>query len=359
VNNQNPYLRKELSQFHAYSPGEQPHENEAVIKLNTNENPYPPSPRIETAINEILQKGLLRKYPNYNSRALRLAIAKKYDLDPDQILVTNGSDEALRLLFQAVLAPSDTIVVPDPTYSLYPVLADELMSNIGFLRVPLTTELKFDFDRLKQTKGSLLAFAHPNAPTGILEDKRKLLDLIENFEGIVLSDEAYIDFATAGSSLMSEIKNHPNLLVSRTFSKSYSLAGLRVGYLAGEKSTIQLISKLKDSYNVGMLEQAIALAAFEDEIYFQKNISLVISERIRLTQEIRSLGFYIPESSTNFIFCKPGPGISPENIYLSLKDRNILIRYFSTGLAKDYIRISIGSPPENDRLLEELKRLLK
>ncbi len=352
-------IRKEVIEFQPYVPGEQPGLGESVIKLNTNENPYPPSPKIEESIREILSKGVLRKYPNYHSAELQNSIAKRYGLKPDQILVTNGSDEALRLLFYALLSPKDTVVAPDPTYSFYPVLSEEVMLGVTYKKIPLLSDLHFDFESLKKEKGKLLCFAHPNAPTGILEDKNKLLDLIRNFEGVVLSDEAYIDFAKPNQSLITEIQNHPNLIVSRTFSKSYSLAGLRVGFIAGESKLIDLIRKLKDSYNVGILDQRIALTAWEDEDYFQKCLGLVVSERKRLTEELGKLGFSIPESSANFIFCKPKQGISPEAIYKTLKDKNILVRYFSTGISKDYVRISIGTEEENNSLLKELKSILQ
>ncbi len=355
----NRFLRTELDSLIPYTPGEQPNIGEVVIKLNTNENPYPPSPKIKLKIDEIIEKGLLRKYPNYNAQNLRQSIARQLHLNPEQILVTNGSDEALRLLFQAVLAPKDILVAPDPTYSLYPVLTDSLMADIQFKKIPLLQNLHFDFESLKNQPGKLLAFAHPNAPTGILEPKEDLLDLIAKFNGLVLADEAYIDFAGSSASLVSEIRNFPNLLVSRTFSKSYSLAGLRVGFLIGEESLIQMIQKLKDSYNVGLLEQEIALCAFEDIGYFQEKIGQVISERNRLTNALREMDFFIPESSANFIFCKPKSGISPEWIYQSLKAKNVLVRYFSKGISKDYVRISIGSESENNILLQELQTILK
>ncbi|TGN08426.1 histidinol-phosphate transaminase [Leptospira ilyithenensis] len=356
--NPSDYIRKEVIDFNPYVPGEQPGLGDKVIKLNTNENPYPPSPKIHSAVNEIITSGVLRKYPNYHSSELQNAIAKKYNLDPNQILVTNGSDEALRLLFYALLAPGDTVVAPEPTYSFYPVLTEEVMLGAKYRMIPLLPDLHFDFEALSRQEGKLLCFAHPNAPTGILEDKSKLLELVKGFKGVVLSDEAYIDFTEPGMSLISEIANHPNLVVTRTFSKSYSLAGLRVGFIVGELKLIDLIRKLKDSYNVGILDQTIAVTAWEDEEYFGICRTKVLEERARLTKELTGLGFEIPPSATNFIFCKPKQGISPEGIYLKLKEKNILVRYFSKGIPKDYVRISIGTKEENDRLLSELSLIL-
>ncbi|WP_411822541.1 histidinol-phosphate transaminase [Leptospira sp. 'Mane'] len=357
--NPSEYIRKEVVDFKPYVPGEQPGLGEKVIKLNTNENPYPPSPKIGEVVSEVIRSGVLRKYPNYHSSELQNAVAKRYDLDPNQILVTNGSDEALRLLFYALLGPGDTVVAPEPTYSFYPVLTEEVMLDAKYKMIPLLPDLHFDFEALSKEQGKLLCFAHPNAPTGIQEDKNKLLELIRGFRGVVLSDEAYIDFTDPEMSLISEIKNHPNLVVTRTFSKSYSLAGLRVGFIVGELKLIDLIRKLKDSYNVGILDQKIAVTAWEDELYFQNCRTKVLEERSRLTAELFKLGFEIPPSATNFIFCKPGNGISPEAIYLRLKEKNILVRYFSKGIAKDYVRISIGTKEENDQLLRELSQILK
>lgn len=351
-------VRRELPAFKPYTPGEQPGLSASTIKLNTNENPYPPSPKIKEAVEKVIQTGVLRKYPNYHSRKLQELIAKDYDLDPDQILVTNGSDEALRLLFQALVGPGDVVVAPDPTYSFYPVLTEQMMVGATYKAVPLQSDLHFDFESLGKEQGKLLCFAHPNAPTGLEEPKEKLLQLVKNFNGIVLSDEAYIDFTEPNSSLVPEIKNNPNLVVSRTFSKSYALAGLRVGYLVGSLEVISWIRKLKDSYNVGILEQVVAEASYADKEYFLEKRTLVISERTKLKKELESLGFTIPNSSTNFLFCKPKSGVSPESLYLQLKEKNILIRYFSTGISKDYIRITIGTPEENGKLLETILTLI-
>ncbi|TGL48350.1 histidinol-phosphate transaminase [Leptospira meyeri] len=351
-------VRKELLTYKPYTPGEQPGLSTSTIKLNTNENPYPPSPKIKEAVEKVLETGVLRKYPNYHGRKLQELIAKDYNLDPDQILVTNGSDEALRLLFQALVGPNDVVVAPDPTYSFYPVLTEQMMVGATYKAVPLLSDLHFDFESLEKEQGKLLCFAHPNAPTGVEEPKEKLIHLVHNFDGIVLSDEAYIDFTEHNSSLMSEIKNHPNLVVSRTFSKSYALAGLRVGYLVGSLEVISWIRKLKDSYNVGILEQVVAEASYADKEYFLEKRSLVIAERTKLKKELESLGFTIPDSSTNFLFCKPKLGVSPESLYLQLKDKNILIRYFSNGISKDYVRITIGTPEENKKLLATIRELL-
>ncbi|MDF3818785.1 histidinol-phosphate transaminase [Leptospira sp. 96542] len=350
-------IRKELVDFSPYVPGEQPPLTQNTIKLNTNENPYPPSPKIETALLDVVKNGVLRKYPNYHAEGLQTAIADEYHLDPKQILVTNGSDEAIRLLFQALISQGDVVVAPEPTYSYYPVLCEQVMMGANYIAVPVKENLELDIDALLKEQGKLLCFANPNAPTGILESKENLIKLISNFQGIVLSDEAYIDFAGENKSLIPEIKNHPNLVVTRTFSKSYALAGLRVGYLVGNIELINWIRKLKDSYNVGILDQVVALTSFLDKDYFIEKRNLVIEERESLKKELEKIGYFVPNSRANFLFCKPKVGQSPETIYKTLKEQNIHIRYFGTGISKNFIRITIGTKEENKVLLEALKKI--
>ncbi|NUM41452.1 MAG: histidinol-phosphate transaminase [Leptospiraceae bacterium] len=352
------YFRKELYKLKAYTPGIQPNPEDKIIKLNTNENPYPPSPTIRKEIDRIIKNQLLKRYPNPNSKDLRKEIARHYKLQESQILVTNGSDEGLALLFKGVLGKNSTVVMPYPTYSLYPVLADIQMNSVNIKKIPLLQNLHFDFLNLQKSKGELLTFAHPNAPTGILEEKEKLINLIKNFSGVVLSDEAYIDFSPFGSSLISEINNHENLIVSRTYSKSYSLTGIRVGYLAGNENSIRLLEKLKDSYNVGMLEQYIALAAQIDQKYFLQNRKKVIIEREKVRAKLIELGFEIPKSDTNFLFAKPPKGLSAKEIFDSLTKSGILIRYFSDGISKDYIRITIGTERENKIVTNTISSLI-
>lgn len=349
------YFNERLYDVAPYTPGEQPSSKDRVIKLNTNENPYPPSPKIKEVVDSILSEGLLKKYPNPNSSKLCEEIANKEGISKEQVLVTNGSDEALSILFRAVLGANDKVVAPYPTYSLYPVLTELALNGSSIEKVPLKGNLHFDYIALKSAKGKLLTFASPNAPTGILERKQELLDLISSFKGAVLCDEAYIDFAPNGSSLIQEINRHPNLFVSRTFSKSYSLAGLRVGYIISSKENIQLITKLKDSYNVGMLEQAIALEALKDQPYFLSNVQKIIQSREELTQQLSKLGFYVVPSSANFIFVKPPKSIYPIDLFEHLKKSNILVRYFSDAISKDYIRISIGSKEECEILFGKIK----
>jgi histidinol-phosphate aminotransferase len=205
-----------------------------------------------------------------------------------------------------------------------------------------------------QQKGDLLAFATPNAPTGIIESKDKLIQLISNFSNAVLCDEAYIDFAPKNSSLIPEIKNFKNLFISRTFSKSYSLAGLRVGYIISNEENIAELLKIKDSYNLGMLEQKIALEAFKDQKYLSKTVSKITNSRKKLTGKLSKKGFQVLESNTNFLFAKPPSPYKADELFEYLKSKKIFIRYFKDTLTKDYIRISIGLEKENKKLLKEI-----
>ena len=208
------------------------------------------------------------------------------------------------------------------------------------------------------SKIKLLTFANPNAPTGILESKSNIIDLIQNFHGITLCDEAYIDFAPKGSSLVDEVKNMDNLVVSRTFSKSYGLAGLRVGYLVSQPQNISQLMKIKDSYNLGMIEQEIAVAALKDQKYFQKVIKQIIASRNSLAKNLRDLDFKVLESNTNFLFVKPPVGFSAEEIFHYLKLEEVYIRYFSDNFCKDFLRITIGTEKENRILLNTIKKAI-
>lgn len=352
------FFQNELYKLDPYVPGEQPKSGKKIIKLNTNENPYPPSPKIKQAISDILKKGLLKRYPSPNSDGLRTAIAKHHGITEDMVLVTNGSDEGLSLLFRAILSPKSKVVIPFPTYSLYPILTELEMNSSTVEKIHLLSNLHFDFEKMKKAKGDLLAFASPNAPTGILEDENKLLSLISHFQGMVLCDEAYIDFSPPGSSLIQFVNKYTNLVVSRTFSKSYSLAGLRVGYLVSHAENILLLQKLKDSYNLGMLEEAIAMEALKDKKYFDKVIRVIIKSREKLADDLRKMLFTILKSETNFLFVKPPINVNPLRLFEYLKQKNIYIRYFKDDFCKSYLRITIGDPKENKILLNEIQAYL-
>lgn len=349
-------FRKEIYQLTPYTPGEQPSPNQKIIKLNTNENPYPPSPKALEAGKKILESGLLRKYPNPSSSKLRDAIAQYHQIDSDMVLVTNGSDEAIRLLFHAILKEGDTLAYPEPTYSAYPVFCDITFEKVHKKPVPLNHSFQIDWDRLKTHSPHLIAFANPNAPTGILETIDSIKKFLKDSKGFVLCDEAYIDFAGEGATCIPLIQEFNHLFVTRTFSKSYSLAGLRLGYIVGHPEWIQLLHKIRDSYNVGMIEQEMGIAALEDQEYFKSILNKIIQTRDWFQLELEKLGFFVLPSKSNFLFAKPLKK-NASYYYNELKKKGIYVRYFPQGIAQDFIRITIGTPEEMEALKNAIVHL--
>ena len=355
------YFQQPLYDLAPYIPGEQPSGTKKIVKLNTNENPYPPSPQIKKVVKNILAKGLLRKYSNPISSNVIKEISTLHKIPESHIMVTNGSDEGLAILFRATLGPGDIALMPYPTYSLYPVLTNLQLNGAKIKTIELKKDFHFDFEKIKKASNSkvkLLTFANPNAPTSILENRSDIIDLVKNFNGIVLCDEAYIDFAPEGSSLIPEVKKLKNLVVSRTLSKSYGLAGLRVGYLVSNPENISQLIKIKDSYNLGMLEQEIAIAALKDQKYFKKTINKIVQSREKLNNNLKKLGFTILESNSNFLFVKPSGKYSAEEIFLYLKSEEVYIRYFRDNFCKDFLRITVGTEIENQILLEKIKKAI-
>lgn len=340
-----------------YVPGEQPTE-EGWIKLNTNENPWPPSPRVLEFISELSQRPeLLRKYPSPLGEPLRSAIASFYGLKPQEVLITNGSDEALSLIFRAFTERGDLVLVPEITYSLYPVLCE--VSGATLQKVPMKDDLKIDLESLCRENAKMVVLANPNAPTG----EFLAVDIVEkaianNPNKLWVIDEAYNDFVEIyPHSLAEKVQNYPNLLVCRTFSKSHSLAGLRVGYVLGKNELLlDALYALKDSYNEDALALHIALQSFLDTNYSQKCWQFVIQERKKLAQALTQLGFRVLPSEANFLFATHKQ--SAEELYLKLKEKKILVRHFSYDKIANFLRITIGKEKENLLLLEALSDIL-
>jgi histidinol-phosphate aminotransferase len=345
-----------LYNLKAYVPGDQP--KGKIIKLNTNENPFPPSQRIKKFLKNFRIESL-RKYPSPSSENLRIEIAKLHKIDKDEILVTNGSDEALAILFRACLSKDSVLLVPNPTYSLYPVLKDLQMNGTKIKEIPILENHHLDFVSLKKEKANLLAFASPNAPTGILEDKKDLIDLLSCIDYPVLCDEAYIDFANPNSSMISEISKYPNLFVSRTLSKSYSLAALRVGYIISQKENIFELNKIRDSYNLGLIEQKIACLAIKDQSSLKKNVKKINSLKENLVKKLNKLGFQINSSDTNFLLAKVPKSTNANELYQFLCEKKVFVRYFNYPNLKDYIRITIGKDSDHKILLNWIKNFLE
>ncbi|MBR1870754.1 MAG: histidinol-phosphate transaminase [Kiritimatiellae bacterium] len=332
-----------------YVPGEQP-KSSNVIKLNTNENPYPPSP----AVAEVLRTfdvDRLRKYPDPIFTALRERLAEIHNTVPERIFVGNGSDEILTLAARAFVEDGEAIGSFNPSYSLYKTLAE--IRNVPFR----PTELAEGFAWAEpDVAGNVALFilTNPNAPTSIRYEDEKIAAFAKDFPGVVLIDEAYADFALKSLDSLAAAPGNENTIVMRTLSKSYSLAGLRLGYAIGPVDLIDALYKVKDSYNIDAIAQAVALAALQDIEWMRANTAKVIAERNRLAGELLHRGWDVPESATNFLFARPPAPHKAADVFKYLRGRNIFVRYFTYPRTDDRIRITIGTPDEMDALVAAL-----
>ena len=361
-------IRPLVRGLHPYVPGEQP-KIKGLIKLNTNENPYPPAPTVLRAIRKATDSRL-RLYPNPTSQSLRKKLAAFHRCAPENIFVGNGSDEILALAVRAFVEP-EAVVAPDklsratvqyftPSYSLYPVLAATHGARIN--AVPLRPDFSLhSIPELRRAKkwdfnAALTLITTPNAPSGRGYSIQELEPICLAQKRVVLLDEAYVDFADA-HALELALK-HPQVLVARTFSKAYSLCFLRVGYCIGHPDLITALDKIRDSYNVNGLGQLAALATLENLPYYRRNFSRIIATRQRLSEELSALGFEVLPSQTNFILARP-PDPSAQKWLELLRARKILVRWFSYPEVRDYLRITIGTDREANALLRAVRAILK
>ena len=337
-----------------YTPGEQP-QDRTYIKLNTNENPYPPSPAVLAAI-AAATDGRLRLYPDPTCAVLRTAIARRFGREPEEVFVGNGSDELLAFVFPAFFQGDRAILFPDVTYSFFSVYA--ALFRTAYRLVPLAEDFSVPIEALRQPNGGIL-LANPNAPTGRylpLAEVRRIL--ASNPDVVVVIDEAYVDFG--GTSAASFIPEFPNLLIVQTFSKSRSLAGLRVGFALGQAELIEAIGRIKNSFNSYTLDRlalAGAVAAIDDEQYFTRTRAMIIATRERISPALADLGFTVLPSCANFIFISH-PRCPAADLFLLLRERGILVRYFPLPRIDNYLRITIGTDTEMDALLTALNELL-
>jgi histidinol-phosphate aminotransferase len=340
------YFRPHIDRMAGYVPGEQPRDFD-VLKLNTNENPYPPSPRALEAITGALD-GRLRRYPDPVGTAFRQAAARRHGVDPAMILVGNGSDDLLTILTRAFVGPGDLLVYPSPSYILYRTLAE--LQDARVAEVPFAPDWSIDPASFVQPGVRLAFLANPNSPSGTTLRPDQVAPIAEALDCPLIVDEAYADFAE--TDCVSLVASHPNVIVTRTFSKGYSLAGLRLGYLIARPEIVAGLIKVKDSYNCDTLSLAGATAALEDRAYHEQNRSKILATRQRLTEAVRGLGYHVPESQANFVWCTGGPPAA--EIYQALKDRKILVRLMRYAGHSDGLRITVGTDAEIDRLLEAL-----
>jgi len=340
-----------VAKLSPYVPGEQP-KTAQLIKLNTNENPYPPSPKVLAALaNEA--RDTLRLYPDPNADALKQTLAEYYQLNREQIFVGNGSDEVLAHTFQALLKQDKPLLYPEISYSFYPVYCG--LYEVDAKRIPLNENLEIDLNDYRINNGGII-FPNPNAPTGQLLPLEQIRGLLEsNRDSVVVVDEAYIDFG--GESAACLVNDYPNLLVIQTFSKSRSLAGLRVGFALGQRDLIDGLERVKNSFNSYPLDrfaQAGAIAAIEDQSYFAQSCQKIIDSRCWLQQQLEQLGFKVLPSSANFLFVSH-PEQDAEQISQTLREQNIIVRHFKQPeTISHYLRITIGTQSECEQLVEKL-----
>jgi histidinol-phosphate aminotransferase len=379
-----------VRQLQAYVPGEQP-KIKGLVKLNTNENPYPPSPRVLRAVRSATDQRL-RLYPNPTADALRQKLARLHRCAPDNIIVGNGSDELLAVATRAFVEPADawcatcstnrhgpakgaaanravrmvqagisarTVQYFNPSYSLYPVLAD----IAGTIRNPVPLADRFTLPAVSELRrggrwdfqAALTFVTTPNAPSGCGYSVSELEELCRAQRGVMVLDEAYVDFAPENA--MELALKHPHVVVSRTFSKAYSLCFQRVGYFVGHPTLIGALHKIRDSYNVNGLGQVAAAATLDDLPYYRRNFRKVMATRARLTRELTALGFDVLPSQTNFIMAKP-PQYSAQEWLEKWRARKILVRWWAYPEVRDYLRITIGTDAEIDALLRAARKIL-
>lgn len=347
--------RDNLIKIEPYVAGEQPNKTD-FIKLNANENPYPPSPMVAKAVREF-DTNSLKKYPSANAVPLVAAIAKREGLKPENVFAGNGTDDVLSIAFRALFNSDKSVIFPDITYSFNTVWCDIL--RIPYETIPVDEHFNINPDDYARENGGVV-IANPNAPTSIgrgLDFIRAILD--NNRESAVIVDEAYVDFG--GVTAVPLLKEYENLLVIRTFSKSRSLAGMRLGWAMGSAELISALYATKDSMNsypVDSIAQAAGVAAIEDEEYFQATLKKVIATRERLTKELRGMGFTLPDSQTNFVFATH-PKYSAKEIFEYLKTRDIYVRWFNKPRIDNYLRITVGTDEDTNAFIKALNEFIK
>jgi histidinol-phosphate aminotransferase len=350
-------LSERIKSLKAYVPGEQPQDRK-YIKLNTNESPYPPSPLINNVLREF-DFDRLRLYPDPLAKRLREKIAEVYGVRTEQVFVANGSDEALSFCFYAFFdAAHGKVLFPEFTYSFYPVYCN--FYGIPYEKVPLGEDYVVDVDGFLRMDSCGIIFANPNAPTGISLPLERIESLLGRYpqENAVLVDEAYVDFGA--ESALGLLNAHRNLVVIRTFSKSMSLAGLRLGFVVAHESLIEALFRVKDSFNsypVDTLTQMMGEIALSDESYYRAMREKIILTRERFSQRLREMGWLVLPSKTNFVFATK-EGITGLQVYRTLREKGILVRHFDTKGIEDFVRITIGTDGDMETLLKAIKSYL-
>lgn len=353
------YTRKIIREMDGYTPGEQPKQKN-LIKLNTNENPYPPSPTAAKLFTEFASERL-RLYPDPLADDLRLAIGETYGFAIENIVAGNGSDDILNIIIRTFVSENEKIVCFDPSYSLYRVLAKIQNANTHIINLADDFSIPEDFLLSKLDKFSknddlkVFFIANPNSPTGSAFPISEIETICSKFQGIVVVDEAYADFADDNALRL--LKKFDNLIVSRTLSKSYSMAGVRLGWAISSPSIIKEMIKVKDSYNVNLLSQLLAIGALKDQPYFKDTISKIKATRERLIKRLKLLGFTVIPSQANFVLASP-PDKNGNGLFIFLRSNNIIVRYFPATKTKGFIRITVGRDEDMQKLIECCKEYI-
>jgi histidinol-phosphate aminotransferase len=344
------YFRADVEGTAGYTPGFQPRQADAV-KLNANENPYPPSPAVMQALAGLTAEHL-RRYPEARGDSFREAAAALHGVEPDNILCGKGGDDLLSIALRAFCDASRPLAYPVPTYALYRVLAD--LEGCPAREIPFAEEFRLPAG-LTRTEAALTIVCNPNAPSGTWIAVEELAELAGKLSGVLLVDEAYVDFAPRDAGSL--VKEFDNVLILRSLSKGYSLAGLRFGYALAPQKLIAGLMKVKDSYNVDAIALALATAALQDQAYFRRNVEKVKRQRQTLTEQLRALDFEVPDSHTNFVQARPRTAAAAA-LHRQLAERDIHVRHYDTPALRDKLRISIGTQEQNDRLVTALREIL-
>jgi histidinol-phosphate aminotransferase len=346
------FLKKALRGFEPYVPGEQPPDDEGWVKLNTNESPLPPSPRVIEAI-QAAAGDSLRLYPSATAAPARAAIAAHFGLAAPQVALGNGADELIEMCFRAFAGKGDNVAFPTPTYSVI-----ELLCQVHeAVPSPHPSAEGWTWTKeLTEDRAPLKFIVNPNSPTGTWMAEAAVEDLVSRSHGVVVLDEAYVDFAP--ESCAGLLDRHRNLLILRTFSKSYALAGLRIGFALGDPEVIAALDTVKDSYNMDRLAIVAAVAAIQDEDHHQKIVEHVVAERAWLAEQLHEMRFEVAPSAANFVFVSPPPGNSAAAVADALRERLVLVRHYDREPIAGWLRITIGTRDQHERLLAALKEIL-
>ncbi len=346
-------FRDNVKKMEGYVPGEQPPPGSRVIKLNTNENPYPPSPEVMKVLREF-EGDWLRRYPDPMATMAREAAAKVYGVPVDWVMAANGSDEMLALLARAFLEPGRRIAYPMPTYSLYITLAE--MQDAATVEIPYDEDYNLPVEGLLAAQADLTFICTPNNPSATVAPVRDLEKLASGLKGVLVIDEAYTDFADENA--LGLVSRYENVIVLRTLSKGYSLAGLRLGFGVAQPALLEGLIKIKDSYNVDSVALRLAAAAMNDQAWMRDNAEKIKASRAKLGKALTQMKFRLWASQANFILARPSKG-DARYLYLELRDRGILVRYWDRPRLDDKIRITVGTEEQNQVLIDALKELVK